>query len=88
MAVQMETNEIPCRRLPSPKLWGLTPAWPAPAGAMCSKRRAKPPQQRVAWRCGGMIVAAARTWASLQHRNDQKLGTKLNVGESRMKAIQ
>lgn len=33
MAVQMETNEIPCRRLPSPKLWGLTPAWPAPAGA-------------------------------------------------------
>lgn len=32
MAVPMETNEIPCRRLPSPKPWGLTPAWPAPAG--------------------------------------------------------
>lgn len=35
-----------------------------------------------------MVVTAARTLAAFQSRNDQKLGTKLDVEEIRTKAIE
>lgn len=35
-----------------------------------------------------MVVAATRTLAAFQSRNDQKLGTKLSMEEIRMKAAE
>ena len=87
MAVQMEKNEILCRGSHLPKLWGLTPAHPAPACRHTFQEVVQAPMADRAWRFGA-IVATARTLATFQSRNDQKLGTTLNVEGIRMKAVQ
>lgn len=50
-------------------------------------RATETPAARKAWGLG-MVVAATRTLAAFQSRNDQKLGTKLSMEEIRMKAAE
>lgn len=69
-----------------PKLWGLTPACPAPARIHTFQEAVYAPMQEGARRLG-VIVATARTLATFQSRNDQKLGTKLNMGEIRTEVV-
>lgn len=50
-------------------------------------RDTKAPVAKEAWRLG-MVVAATRTLAAFQSRNDQKLGKKLSVEEIRTEAVE
>lgn len=69
-----------------PKPWGLTPARPAPARIHTFQEAVYAPMAEGTRRLG-VIMATARTLATFQSRNDQKLETKLNVGEIRMEAV-
>lgn len=86
VTVQMEKNEIPCRRLSSPQTVGSDPC----PGHTC--RNARIPRGRLipvpeGTQRPGMIMGTARTLATFQSRNDQKPGTKCNMEGIRTKAV-
>lgn len=86
MAVQMEKNEIPCRRLLSPPTVGSEPCVCRTCQKAQSSSGRLSPSGRGA-RTLGLTRGTARILATCQSRNDQKLGTNLNVEEMRMKAV-